>query len=583
MLSLKNMKFKTKLMLLVLAALAGLLVFGIASYSTLNKVKVGGPIANEIRMAQDVTSGLVPPTLNIISVRLAIRTMLLETEPAKVQRDIAQYQKAKQAFEDSTAKWAKLLPEGQLKELATVTAHDSGEQYIQKMDQDVIPAVLRGDKQAAVANFFAAMAVAEANAASTNQAAELAQHWVDDSTKRAEETVSSSLMFLAGLGVVIGIVVGGLGIVIARGILGPLGRTIEVLQLLASGDLRQTLDLDSTDEVGTMATALNQAIGGMAETIQSIAGTAEHVASASEEISSSASQQAQGAETQKDQTAQVATAMQEMSSTVLQVSENSSKAAESSRKAAETARHGGSIVNDTLSKMRAIADSVSATAKKVEELGKSSDQIGRIIGVIDDIADQTNLLALNAAIEAARAGEQGRGFAVVADEVRKLAERTTSATKEIAQMIRTVQDETKTAVAAMEEGTKQVEEGVKTTAQAGDSLKEIIQTSEEVGEMITHIATAATEQSSATEEINNNMDQIAKLVKESAEGAQQSAKACQDLSGLALDLQKMVSNFKLDTARRDGRHFASGGRDLHPGRSSRAGDEREKAFSASAG
>jgi methyl-accepting chemotaxis protein len=196
--------------------------------------------------------------------------------------------------------------------------------------------------------------------------------------------------------------------------------------------------------------------------------------------------------------------------------------------------------------MRAIADSVSSTAKRVEELGKSSDQIGRIVNVINDIADQTNLLALNAAIEAARAGEQGRGFAVVADEVRKLAERTSSATKEIAKMIQTLQSETQVAVTAMEEGRKRVDEGVQTTAQAGNSLKEIIGTSENVGSVITQIATAASQQSSATEQINQNMESIAQLVKESADGAQQSAKACQDLSGLALDLQKMVSNFKLE-------------------------------------
>ena len=220
------------------------------------------------------------------------------------------------------------------------------------------------------------------------------------------------------------------------------------------------MEIASQDEVGQAGLALNKMKNNLRDLIQSIAGTAEHVASASEESAPSATQQSQSAETQNNQTTQVATAMQEMSSTVLQVSENSNKAAEASRQAAETAREGGSIVEETLTKMRVIADSVGGTAKKMEELGRSSDQIGRIAGVIDDIADQTNLLALNAAIEAARAGEQGRGFAVVADEVRKLAERTTTATKEIAQMIKNIQDETKTAVTAMEEGTKQVEDGV---------------------------------------------------------------------------------------------------------------------------
>ena len=231
--------------------------------------------------------------------------------------------------------------------------------------------------------------------------------------------------------------------------------------------------------------------------------------------------------------------------TVHEVSENCNKAAESAHETAQTARRGGTIVEDTLAHMRSIAGSVRETAQKVQELGSRSDQIGKIVGVIDDIADQTNLLALNAAIEAARAGEQGRGFAVVADEVRKLAERTTKATKEIAEMIQSVQTETRGAVEKMQSGTQQVEKGVEVTAKAGSSLKQIIGQAEHVGEMVTHIATAANEQSSATEQVNSNMDQINKLVAESAEGAQQSAKACEQLSGLAFELQNLVSRFKL--------------------------------------
>lgn len=390
-----------------------------------------------------------------------------------------------------------------------------------------------------------------------------------------EKRTTLLVSMLAIVGILAGLVV---AILIVRSITGSVARMVDLIQEISGNNLAiADMEITSQDEIGKAGAALNSMKNNLRDMIQSIAGTAEHVASASEEISSSATQQSQASETQRDQTSQVATAMQEMSSTVLQVSENSNKAAEASRQAAETARHGGAIVEETLTKMRVIAESVGATARKMEELGKSSDQIGRIIGVIDDIADQTNLLALNAAIEAARAGEQGRGFAVVADEVRKLAERTTTATKEIAQMIKNIQDETRVAVTAMEAGTKQVEDGVKSTAQAGDSLKEIIHMSEQVGEMITHIATAATEQSSASEEINNNMEQIAKLVKESAVGAQQSAKACQDLSGLALDLQNMVGNFKLDEGNGNGRTYRSGKAASRP-----SGEETPKAFAAAA-
>jgi len=353
------------------------------------------------------------------------------------------------------------------------------------------------------------------------------------------------IVILCALGLLIGLTMGG---AIERPITNSLNKITELIQQMAANNLAAS-DLRMTDrsEIARAGLALDQMKNSLADMIRSISVTAEHLASASEEISSSASQQASTAGSQKDQTTQVATALQEMSATVQQVSENSGRAAEASRKAADTARQGGAVVEQTLVKMQVIADSVRGSAAKVEELGKRSDQIGRIVGVINDIADQTNLLALNAAIEAARAGEQGRGFAVVADEVRKLAERTTTSTKEIATMIEAVQSETRQAVQAMEEGTKQVAEGVTTTQKAGEALKQIIQVSQEVGDMVTHIATAATQQSSATEDINNSMNQIARLLIESADGAQQSEKACQELSGLALDLRKLVGTFRLPT------------------------------------
>ena len=341
-------------------------------------------------------------------------------------------------------------------------------------------------------------------------------------------------------------------IFLSRNISGATRSVLVQAEAIAAGDLTcEDLTVRSQDELGDLTTAINKMKGNLKRMILDISENSLQVASASEELSSSATLQAQGADHQKDQTTQVATAMQEMSSTVQQVSENCTNAAEASRRAAETAREGGVVVEKVLAQMRSIAESVAKTAKEMGELAHSTNQIGRIAGVIDDIADQTNLLALNAAIEAARAGEQGRGFAVVADEVRKLAERTTTATKEIAQMITTIQAGTNGAIKAMESGTQQVQEGVTSTARAGESLQQIIHMSEEVGSMIASIATAAAEQSGATADVNQSMDQIAQLGKESAVAAQQSAKACQDLSELALALQNMVGSFKLQAESED--------------------------------
>jgi methyl-accepting chemotaxis protein len=349
-----------------------------------------------------------------------------------------------------------------------------------------------------------------------------------------------------------------LAFVISRRIVGSVTAVAARAASIAQGDLTgETLEVLSDDELGELTKAVNQMQSSLTEMMISIGRDAENLASASEQLSNSATQQAQGSQTQTDQTQQVATAIHEMSATVQEVSSNSMQAASKAVQTADTARHGGKVVEDVLSTMRSIADSVGSTARKIEELGKSSDRIGTIIAVIDEIADQTNLLALNAAIEAARAGEQGRGFAVVADEVRKLAERTTSATKEIAQMITNVQGETKTAVTEMELGTKKVDAGVETTTQAGDALKEIISAAQQVGDMINQIATAATEQASATDQIKASVESIAHISQESASGAQQSAHACQELSALAMNLQQVVSRFHTSGQQRSQRGAAN--------------------------
>jgi methyl-accepting chemotaxis protein len=339
-----------------------------------------------------------------------------------------------------------------------------------------------------------------------------------------------------------------LSFTLANSIARRLGDIVERIKDVAEGegDLTKRISSDTADEIGELVDWFNAFMDKLQEIISRVADTTNHLASASAQLSATASQQSDGAETQKGQTNNVMTSMQQMSATVSEISRGASEAAAAARKASQTAHEGGAIFEEALDVMRKIAGSVGQTALKIQGLGKRSDQIGEIIGVIDEIADQTNMLALNAAIEAARAGEQGRGFAVVADEVRKLSERTTKATKEISAMILSIQQETHTAVQAMEAGTKQVGAGVERTSTAGGSLREIIQSAESVGSMVTRIAAAASQQSSATEEINGNVEQIAGIARETASGATESAKASHDLSLLALSLQGIVGHFKLN-------------------------------------
>ncbi len=324
------------------------------------------------------------------------------------------------------------------------------------------------------------------------------------------------------------------------------GTMLKAMDRFANGDLTiQVSPEKEDDDIGKLALGFNKAVNNFTKIILNLMETVKTTNSESNKISASSEEMAQGSQQQSAKASEVATAVEQMTSTVQETTKNAGVAAENASNAVKIAMEGGEIVKQTIDGMNKIAEVVKEAAVTVQEMGNNSHEIGEIILVIEEIADQTNLLALNAAIEAARAGEQGRGFAVVADEVKKLAERTTKATKEIANMIQKIQTDTNNAVNSIQSGTQKVEGGIKLAEKSGKSLELIINGAKETVEVVNQVAVANEEQSSVAQHIGKNIEGISNVSYENAVGAQQVAEAADNLKNLTQNLQSIVDNFRL--------------------------------------
>jgi len=385
-----------------------------------------------------------------------------------------------------------------------------------------------------------------------NQALKTLERLVENKSKQATDesrhmaVISSTARTWVIIALIACIIIGLFeAIIIARQISAPLRDLARKAEQIAKGDLNVTVEQTSHDEVGQLSGAFGIMTRNLRDLIGRLTETSLQLSSASSELKATAEQMSVGAEEVAAQAGTVATASEEMSATSSDIANNCHMAADSAQQAAVTTQKGFDVVKHTVNGICQRGEEARINARNIESLGERSDQIGAIVATIEDIADQTNLLALNAAIEAARAGEQGRGFAVVADEVRALAERTTRATREISEMIKAIQNETKSAIVTMEAGVKGSEQGAEEAGQLETALQAILEQVNAVSMQVSQIATAAEEQTATTGEITNNIHQITQVVHDTSRGAQETAGAAAGLSRQAEDLQSLVQQFKL--------------------------------------
>ena len=367
--------------------------------------------------------------------------------------------------------------------------------------------------------------------------------YIDDVEAKFRE---AAIAFLAW-----GIVIGGFIAIsltlLSRNILRTLGGdpayATQITRQIAAGDLTTPVNCEHGDNTSLLAgikdmqTTLGTMIGGIVQDAQQVSTAADQLLRASEEVADRARQQS-------DAASAMAASVEEMAVSISQVTDNAREAHGLSQEAGQLSEQGTGIIHNAATEMRKISDAVQASSTTIEELGRQSDQITSIVNTIREIADQTNLLALNAAIEAARAGEQGRGFAVVADEVRKLAERTSLSTTEIAGMVNKIQAGTRNAVASMEAGVAQVATGVELAGKAGDSINQIREGSNRVSNVVNDITNAIREQGAASNQIAHNIEQIAQMSEESAAAVSHTASAARHLQTLSHSLHDAVSRFR---------------------------------------
>ncbi|HHH39924.1 MAG TPA: methyl-accepting chemotaxis protein [Sedimenticola sp.] len=537
----KNWRIATKLYSvigLLLAMLLGLILFQLQQSSAINQraVELYNQELLPLKTVDEIKGSL-------FEVRdYAERHLLQPAERARLEQAIT---KEQQRLNASETRYREFPLEAN--ELSLINAYRSAlDHYIQLIRKQLFPLNLAGRQDEA--RRFLDGPLAEAFGAAHQAIDELGDLQVKQAKQRYDSTQTKYIwmrnltlgVFPAGL-----LIAGLLGWYTVRSIARPVEEMRSVVSALGDGDLTGRVDYHSDDEIGQMAHDLNSSIASQRKAINHIISTVSELAAAGEEMSIITNQTSNTVAEQRSQTEQVATAMTEMTATVQEVAANITRTADSSRDAYTETEAGNRIAQQTVEQIDSLASQVEESSRAIAEVEQHTIAISSVLEVIQSIAEQTNLLALNAAIEAARAGEQGRGFAVVADEVRTLAGRTQQSTEEINEMIEKLQSGTRRAVDVMGQSQEKSHAAVEYASRSGNVLQSIAESVRGISDLSTQIAAAAEEQRVVSEEINRNIVHINDISTETAAGAQETSSASRDLARMASELQTTVQRFQV--------------------------------------
>ncbi|CRM14100.1 hypothetical protein [Pseudomonas sp. 31 R 17] len=519
-----------------------MLILGLFALSQMSKIRAAG---------DDIAINGVPSfqTLNALTVtgvrmRVLSHRLLTDREPNIQNRTIELLEEQNQQLNKLQAAYAKLISSPVEQSDYNDYMRLMGE--YRKIETRLVTLSRAGDLQelTRVLNAESAANAEQINVA-LNKLTDFNNGQLAIINQSAADQYSSAFNWVVGLLIIASLLTMLFAWLLTRSITQPIALALEAAETIAEGNLTRPIKVDGTDEAGRLLLAMQKMQEKLRDTLMRISGSATQLASAAEELNAVTDESARGLAQQDNEIEQAATAVNEMTSAVEEVARNAVSTSEASKNATASAGDGRDLVHETVNAIERMSGDVQSTADLIGNLAEESRDIGKVLDVIRGLADQTNLLALNAAIEAARAGEAGRGFAVVADEVRALAHRTQQSTSEIERMVGSIQGGTQKAVSSMRNSTDRAESTLNIAKGAGLALETINTAVIEINERNLVIAAAAEEQAAVAREVDRNLVNIRDLSTQSSNGAAQTSAASGELTRLAVDLNSMVSRFRL--------------------------------------